>query len=147
MEAFFEVVKGSELYKDYFDYLKNLSKISEVYSKFAKEHGDDGIIIIAARPRDSSDMKDGKDGDYGRASTVCCSGVEFIAQVAVLAEQTGIGCRDLGLFLIAIASDKKTSDGLKAYDAETKKHAFDNMTPSEKTDFLIAELGRKMAQN
>lgn len=39
MEAFFEVVKGSELYKDYFDYLKNLSKISEVYSKFAKEHG------------------------------------------------------------------------------------------------------------
>lgn len=125
----------------------NYREFTEIAAKFSKEHNKDGIIVISVQPRDGEGMSDGENGEYGKSSIVCGTGTEFIAVIAMLAEQTGIGCKDLGLLLMGVGCDEGASQAAKNLAELNEKAAMKEMTKEEKADFLIEKLKRKMKES
>ena len=122
-------------------------EFTEIAAKFSKEHKEDGIIIISVQPRDAEGMADGENGEYGKGSIVCGTRTEFIAEIAMLAEQTGIGCKDLGFLLMGIGFDEGASQAAKNLAELNEKAAMREMTKEEKADFLIEKLKRNMRKS
>ena len=87
-------------------------EFSDIVSSFSKEHKDDGIIVMSVHPRETKNMTYGEDGEFGESFAICCTGVELIATIATLAEQSGIGCTEIGMMLMKIGLDDGASQAV-----------------------------------
>ena len=122
----------------------NYREFSDIVSSFSKEHKDDGIIVLSVKPREIENMTD---GELGESSVICCTGVELIATIATLAEQSGIGCTEIGMMLMKIGLDDGASQAVKHIVEEKEKAAIKEMSKEEKADFLIEKLKRNMRKS
>ena len=122
----------------------NYREFSNIVSSFSKEHKDDGIIVLSVKPREIENMTD---GELGESSVICCTGVELIATIATLAEQSGIGCTEIGMMLMKIGLDDGASQAVKHIVEEKEKAAIKEMSKEEKADFLIEKLKRNMRKS
>ena len=122
----------------------NYREFSDIVSSFSKEHKDDGIIVLSVRRREIENMTD---GELGESSVICCTGVELIATIATLAEQSGIGCTEIGMMLMKIGLDDGASQAVKHIVEGKEKAAIKEMSKEEKADFLIEKLKRNMRKS
>ena len=125
----------------------NYREFGDIVSSFSKEHKDDGIIVVSVHPRETKNMTDGEDGEFGASSVICCTRVELIATIATLAEQSGIGCTEIGMMLMKIGLDDGASQAVKHIVEGTEKAAIKEMSKEEKADFLIEKLKRNMRKS
>lgn len=122
----------------------NYREFSDIVSSFSKEHKDDGIIVLSVKPREIENMTD---GEFGESSVICCNGVELIATIATLAEQSGIGCTKMGMMLMKIGLDDGASQAVKHIVEGKEKAAIKEMSKEEKADFLIEKLKHNMRKS
>ena len=125
----------------------NYREFSDIVTSFSKEHKNDGIIVLSVHPRETENMTDGEDGEFGASTAVCCTGVELIATIAMLAEQSGVGCTEMGMMLMKIGLDDGASQAVKHIVERKEKAAIKEMSKEEKADFLIEKLKRNMRKS
>ena len=125
----------------------NYREFSDIVSSFSKEHKDDGIIVLSVQPRETKNMTDGEDGEFGANSVICCTGGELIATIATLAEQSGIGCTEMGMMLMKIGFNDGASRAVRHIVEGNEKAAIKEMSKEEKADFLIEKLKRNMRKS
>jgi hypothetical protein len=122
----------------------NYREFIDIVTRFSKEHKDDGIIVVSVHPREAENMTD---GEFGESSVICCTEVELIATMAMLAEQSGIGCTKMGRMLMKIGLDDGASQAVKHIVEGKEKAAIAEMSKEEKADFLIEKLKHNMRKS